>query len=327
MFGRKRYTSRRGNWSSVYGKRRYSGRWGSTYRKSVGSARAAKAGNKLAYYNGSVNGSFQFVVPTGSFYSDVHMFCPFAGALTMSGSGSSASYILNEGTGVHGGILNDRGFRLMCHQYDECRLTRVAIKMSCGVSASTSFTNSIKVHSIVDRNFTYKELQAQASTAMTDQEKIDFKSIVDNPGDVVFTWNNNSYRTMNRYCSPTDLKEKEAWVDSSVEYTGNAGLSPLTQMYNHGWYNGNCEFAPTFMYCIQQAAAPSAYQSVPVTYSIEYCFAFRNPRSGLDRFIVLEATGYTNPSTGSKGVIVEEVEKKAIEDKKEEEENTPTQPV
>jgi len=294
MPGYSRYSYGRRYWGG-YGGKYYSGRRGSTYRKAIGSAKAAKAGNKIAYYNGQVTGYVTFSFTTGSFISNVQMFGPYVGGYTMTGSGSSAQYTQTDNAAVaHGGVMNDKSFRLMCAQYDECRLIRSSVKLMPASSIPNNM--AVKVFSIIDRNFTHQEYLDQFSSAMTDQEKIDAHTIMNNQGVVVQTFNGNRISSLNRYCVPTDAKEKQSWMDATVTYSPTPDISPLTYMFNEDWIKNKSTFAPWFQYCLQTSQAAAADTTIVFGYTCEYSFAFRNPRSGIDRFIFIETKGYVNPN-------------------------------
>lgn len=290
------YTPIRRNGFNSYSRPYKRGRWGSTYGKAVGSSKAAKTGNKISYYNAQVSGYISFDLASGSFTSNIQTFHPYTCHATMTGSGSSAKYALTEEQYRHGGAVWDKGFRLMCAMNDECRLCRMNVKLQ----PATTLPNNVAVRlaSIVDRNMTYEEWQNLYTGAVMD-DAFDASSVLENQGVVMQTFNGNRVAPLNRYSVPTDLKEKTSWVDCSIEYYKTANFSPLADMMLHGWYKGETTYAPAFTYCLQTSIAAAADISIVFGYTVEYSFAFRNPKSGLDFFIKQEQVGYVNPASRS----------------------------
>lgn len=296
MFGRKMFGSKRRGWNYSYYKPGKRARWGSTYGKAVGSTKAAKTGNKISYYTAQVSGYVSFDFTSGSFTSNTQTFHPYTAHGTMTGSGSSATYTITEEQYRHGGAVWDKGFRLMCAMNDECRLCRMNVKLQ----PATTLPNNVAVRlaSIVDRNMTYKEWNNLYTGAVMD-DSFDAQSVLENQGAVMQTFNGNRVAPLNRYSIPTDTKEKTGWVDCSIEYYKTTGYSPLTDIMLHGWYDGQTTYAPAFTYCLQTSVAAAANTTITFGYTVEYTFAFRNPKSGLNFFVKQEQIGYVNPSTKS----------------------------
>lgn len=296
MFGSKR----RYGYSSYYRPYKRS-RWGSTYSKSVGSSRAAKVGNKISYYNAQVSGYVNFNFSTGSFTSDVHTFQPYTNACIITGSGSAMQYKYDDVQAHrHGGATYDKGFRLMCAMNDQVRLTRMTVRLQ----PATSIPNNaaIRVYSVVDRNLTHAEFinQFTDSTAMDDG--VSAKDVMENQGALVQTFNSNRVAPLSRMSRPTDIKENTSWIDSSVVYTTSTGVSPLYDLAVSGWVKDQTDFCPGFHYACQSSIAAAADSTFTFGYTVEYVFAFRNPKSGLDFFIRNEAIGYVNPAAKAKAV-------------------------
>lgn len=294
MFGRNRAGYKRRSWRYSTGYPYKRSRWGSTYAKSVGSSKAAKTGNKISYYNAQTSGYVTFAFSSGSFTSDVHTFLPFTARINMTGSGSTATYALVEEKDRHGPAVADKGFRLMCAMNDECRLCKMTIKLQ----PATSIPNNaaIRLYSTIDRNETAEEFtKIHTDDAMSD-DTLTAQSLIDNQGAVIQTFNSNRVSPLYRTSVPTDLKEKTSWSDCSIVYTDTVGASPLYRLGMRGWDEGKCSYAPAIHFACQSSIAAASDSAFVFGYTVEYSFAFRNPKSGIDKFIKWEQVGYVNPA-------------------------------
>lgn len=214
-WGYKRYGAGKSTWNRGYSGKRYWNK-GGVVKRSMGAARSYKTGVKNQYFNCSVSGFLTFNFNANSADSSVQTFIPYRGGFTVSGSGTSMTYTQKESETYHGGAVHDRNFRLMCSQYDEVKLVSMTVKLMPSETVPTGW--SIKVGSVIDRNYTYTESQGRASMEGTDTDPQTARSIFENPGVVVQSFNANKSYTMNRYCYVKDLKEKSDFVDASVLY-------------------------------------------------------------------------------------------------------------
>lgn len=311
-WGYKRYGAGKSTWNRGYSGKKYWNK-GGVVKRSLGAAKSYKSGVKNEYFNCSVNGYATFNFNSNSYFSDVQYFIPYKGGLTMDGSGASAKYKINDSRPRHGAAVLDRGFRLMCSQYDEVKLVSMKVKLM----PSDTITNNwaVKVASIIDRNFNKEEDLAQLSSGdMVDNEPLSAQDIFNNPGVIIQNFNANKIYPMPRYCYVKDLKEKSDFIDSTLHYNDTASASPLASLWLDAWEDEKTTFSPCFYYALQTNIAPSAPGTITMNYTVEYNFVFRNPKSGIDRFIKFEQIGYVNPSSGAKSSKSIETEK---EDKEE----------
>lgn len=294
MFGRKMLGYRRRTGSYSYRRPYKRSRWGSTYSKAVGAAKAAKIGNKISYYNAQVSGYVNFSFASGSFTSDVHTFQPYTNATTITGSGATTQYTYYEDQYRHGAATFDKGFRLKCAMNDEVRLCRMTVRLQ----PATSIPNNaaLRVYSIVDRNLTYDEYMNMTGGATHMDDNVTAKDIMENQGALVQTFNSNRIAPLSRMSRPTDIKENTSWTDASIYYNSIVNESPLKEMSLTGWYTNKTDYCPAFHYACQSSIAAASDSTFTFGYTVEYTFAFRNPKSGLDLFIKQEAIGYVNPA-------------------------------
>lgn len=312
MSGYTRYSAGKGYRRSGYGGSLYGRRWGSTYGKAVGSSRASKTGNKISYYNSQVSGYVTFSFASGAFTSNIQMFTPFTNGTTITGSGTSTKYALNEEQYRHGGATWDKGFRLMCAMNQECRLCRMNVKLQPATTLPSGV--AVRLASIVDRNLTYTEWSNMYTGAAMD-DAYEANSVLENQGAVIQTFNGNRVGSLNRYSVPTDLKEKTGWMDCSIQYYGTTGFSPLTTLFLKGWLDNQSTYAPAFTYACQTSLAAASDTTITFGYTVEYSFAFRNPKSGLDFFIKQEQIGLVNSAAKStKTVEADPNTKKELEE-------------
>lgn len=286
--GKKSYYNR--SWRSYSRKYPFYKRSGVVGR-SLAAAKSFKSSTKNQYFNCTVNGFCNFNVNSGEFLSDIVAFHPYRGLMTMTGSGSSATYQIDDSTNTrpHGAAVLDRTFRLMCCQYDEHKLTSMKVKLQPTVTIPNNW--SLKLCSVVDRNFSGTEY---FGSDMNDIDTLTSKDILSNAGAVVQTFNANRIYPLFRAVYPNDQKEKINFIDSTIAYSKAAGQSPLSSMLNVAWSNGASDFSPCIFFTVQSSLAPSADATITFSYSVEYNFVFRNPKNTIDRFLTLEQRGYVN---------------------------------
>ena len=294
---------------------------GGVVKRSLGAAKSYKSGVKNQYFNCSVNGYCTFNFEKDSATSDVQIFLPYIGNLAMTGTGNAAKYTINDSYMYHGAAVNDRAFRLMCAQYDEVKLVSMSVKLMPSQTVTAEWV--IKVASTIDRNFSHDELNNQNASSMTDSEPQTATTILNNPGVVIQNYNANKIYPMTRHCYVKDLKEKSDFVDATVQYDTISGHTPLQNLKLESWIDECTTFSPCFFYCLQANMAPTTSASISMNYTVEYNFVFRNPKNGIDRFIIKEQTGYVNPSS-AKSSEVRTVAKSSTEDESTEDEPAAT---
>ena len=133
-------------------------------------------------------------------------------------------------------------------------------------------------------------------------DEITAKDLMENQGALVQTFNSNRIAPLSRMSRPTDIKENTSWIDASINYNMTESESPLKTMSVSGWRNNKTDYCPAFHYACQSSIAAATDSTFTFGYTVEYTFAFRNPKSGLDFFIKKEAIGYTNPETFTKAL-------------------------
>ena len=105
---------------------------------------------------------------------------------------------------------------------------------------------------------------------------------------------------MPRYCYVKDLKEKSDFVDATIRYNTTLAQSPLQELEMESWHDKKTTFSPCFFYALQANMAPTASSSVTFNYTVEYNFVFRNPKNGVNRFLVMEQIGQMNEANPTK---------------------------
>lgn len=294
-WGTKRYGAGKSTWNRYSGKRYWNK--GGIVKRSTAAAKSYKTGVKNQYFNCSVNGYLTFDFEANSSTSNVQKIIPYSGRFSTSGTDADMKYTQLENTNFHGGAMHDRNYRLMCAQYDEVKLVSMTVKMLPTQTVAAGW--SLKLGSIIDRNFTYDEWNGDNTGSMVDTEPINANAILSNPGAVIQSFNANKINTMNRYCYVKDLKEKSDFVDATIRYYATANASPLAAIVQESWLDKKTNFSPCFFYTLQANLAPTAATSLTFSYTVEYNFIFRNPKNGIDRFLKLEQVGYVNPPSRS----------------------------
>ena len=178
----------------------------------------------------------------------------------------------------------------------------------------------------IDRNETNEEFQKIRSDDAMSDDTLTAQSLMDNQGAVIQTFNSNRVSPLYRTSVPTDLKEKTSWSDCSIVYTDSVGASPLYRIGMRGWDVGKCNYAPAIHFACQSSIAASADSVFTFGYTVEYSFAFRNPKSGIDKFIKWEQVGYVNPAASKASPDPAKAEKKdetEEETQKQEEDHDP----
>lgn len=122
-----------------------------TKARAYGSARAAKAGSKVEYFNCTLNGVATISFDANESYSHVFCFYPAVGGV-------------DEKTGIikdpennykYGGIVNDRTFRMKCSSFDEVKIISMKVKLQ---PSSLTAASQCTVYSICDRKAAIDEV-------------------------------------------------------------------------------------------------------------------------------------------------------------------------
>lgn len=291
MFGYKRagYTKRK---TYRYSRGPYSRftRGGSSTARALGAARAAKNGSKLENYNCTVNGTCVFTQPANKYYANTIVFSPILGGINP--ETGQINDALNGG--VYGGLVNDRGYRLRCAQYDECRIVSMKVKLMPTYSAGSMSTTTIyptAILSICDRNAAREELAVdEASMTDIDSDVPSPREIEESAGVILTQWNNNRSTAIVRSVYARDLTEKE-YCDCTIDYGESIAESPLQTLATA--YVPN--FAPAIYFTIKTVTTSGSNLNMRFSYSVEYNVIFRNPKSDLQTFVVKENPSYVNP--------------------------------
>lgn len=260
---------------------------GSSTRKAIGSARASKNGSKLEYYNCSVNGFVTFYQPKNTYYASTVIFSPLIGGV------SPSTGQLDENLGVHGAIVNDRGFRMRTCQYDEMRIVSMKIKLTTqggGAPSTTIAPNQIL--SICDRRADDNELKpSEASMTDIGSDTPSPREIEESAGVIITQWNANRIGPITRTVYARDLIEK-SYTDCTLSYDEEAGAAPTSHLSIEALPN----FCPAVYFTIKTTTSATQQRMLSFTYSVEYNIIFRNPKSDLQTFIIKENPEYNNPA-------------------------------
>lgn len=253
--------------------------------RSLGSARAAKTGQKVNYFNCTVCGNVEFLRVAKDYYSDVCCFYPCIGKVD-----PSTGIIKDAEMGsVYGGIVNDRSFRLNCAQYDEFRIVSMKVKINMANTEDGTMT----LCSIADRQADRDEVEMDGS-AMTDidNDVPSFREVCESQGSIKTIINKNRITPVVRSVYAKDMKEKIDFTDCSIEYATTPNASPLEAITFENYPN----FKPAIYFCIQFSKASQTNSTFTFGYTVEYNVIFRNPKSDLQTFIIKEDPAYVNPA-------------------------------
>lgn len=272
-----------------------------TKARAYGSARAAKAGSKVEYFNCTLNGVATISFEANESYSHVFCFYPALGGV-------------NEKTGIikdpengykYGGIVNDRTFRMKCASYDEVKIVSMKVKLQ---PSSLTSASQVTVYSICDRKASDDEVMMDDSS-MDDiaSDTPSVREICESPGSIATPINVNRISSIVRSVNCRDLMEKSVYTDATISYNPTQGESPVNYLAMVNELN----FSPAMYFCVKSNTAQTSKQVTGWTYTVEYNCIFRNPKSDLQTFIVKENPDYKNPagrSSSSKYVFEEPTE-------------------
>lgn len=289
MFGYKRYYSgKRGGYYS-FGRpyNKYSRR-GTVARAAAGAA-AAKRSDKTETYSCTVNGILSVDLNPRSNLSSVATIAPYNGGIRATG------VVDDERNLVHGGAVNDRGFRMKCACYDEIKLD----SMKVTITPAQFFTDgaiTMTMCTFWDRKASPKEAGFVGGPDwMANGSVPTALEIFNNEGTIKSPITHNQIYGYKRYCKATTILEKGGYSDSSILYNPTAGQSPTDYMYLDAWLRGPMGFSPCLYFMIYCPALFTNPRTISYSYKVEYTFTFRNPKSDLDYFLEIEAPGYVNP--------------------------------
>ena len=288
MYGYKRpYSSK---WGRVYSySRPYKfGRRGTVGRALAGAA-AAKRSNKQETFSCTVNGVCNLVLPANDRLSNVQTFNPFAGGLLTNG-------VVNDDNNLcHGAAVNDKQFRMKCACYDEMKLDSMKVTITpavIGQNNQITFT----LCTMWDRKATPKECGFVGDQQwMQNGAAPSAAEIYNNEGTIKSQMTQNSIYGFKRQIIASSMQEKTGFADSSILYDNTETQSPLRIMYMDSWMRNPLAFAPALYLMVYSPAAVTVPINIPFSYKVEYAFTFRNPKSDLDWYCLVESPGYVNP--------------------------------
>ena len=290
MFGYKRYySSKRGRYYSFgrpYGKYR---RGGTVARAAAGAA-AAKRSDKTETYSCTVNGIMNVGLVANQNLSTVSKIAPYNGGVRASG------VVDDERNLVHGGAVNDRGFRMKCACYDEIKLDSMKVTI---LPAQFFSDNAVTMTMCTfwDRKASPKECGFQGGPEwMANGATPTALEIFNNEGTIKSSISHNNIYGYKRYCKASSIIEKGGYSDSSIYYNPTANQSPTSWMYLDAWLRNPMAFSPCLYFMIYCPAMFTANRMLSYSYKVEYTFTFRNPKSDLDYFLEIESPGYINPA-------------------------------
>lgn len=289
MFGYKRtYTGTRGRYYS-FGRpyNKYSRR-GTVARAAAGAA-AAKRSDKSETYSCTINGICTATIQANNQMSDIKVFHPFNGGLTTDGVPNDNSNL------VLGGAVNDRGYRMKCASYDEMKLDSMKVTLAPAqlqTNANVSFT----ICTMWDRKASPKECgYTGAEQWMANGSMPTAMEIFNNEGTIKSILTGNQIYGFKRYCKASSIIEKGGYHDSSLLYNSTQNESPLKWMYQDAWMRSALPFSPALFLTIYSPVSGTTQFNVALSYKVEYTFTFRNPKSDMDWFLLVESPGYLNP--------------------------------
>lgn len=288
MFGYKRpyYSRRKGAYS--YGRAYKYYRRGTVARAAAGAA-AAKRSDKSETYSCTINGVASTTLTAGQNLTGVTTFHPYNGGITSQGIVNDAANL------VHGGAVNDRTFRMKCASYDEVKLESMKVTFT---PAQLLQNNNITftICTTWDRKATPKEVGFVGGADWMQNGSVPTPTeIYNSEGSIKSQMNGNTIYGYSRYCKASSILEKGGYVDSSILYNSTAQESPLKIFYLDAWLRNPCEFSPALYLCVYSPAALTNDAIIAFSYKVEYTFTFRNPKSDLDYFLLVESPGYVNP--------------------------------
>lgn len=276
-----------------YGKR-YGYRRGAVGRAQASGA-AAKRADKQENLNVTAQGYFKFVYGvTNPPMSNVIVFHPYIGGVSPA-TGTTEDATLP----IHGGAVNDRSFRLKCSQYDEVRLDSMKVYINPIVSNSSVSTPAMTISTIWDRKASPKECGVIAeSVVFTDGRVPTAQEVSSNEGAIKSITNMNSTRGITRSIYARNMQEKSFFWDSTIHYNTVEAESPLSTMYLDAWEKKDGSFCPALYVCSELNQTTVFGDQYTCSYRVEYNFTFRNPKSEMQDFIILENPTYVNPIGG-----------------------------
>lgn len=270
--------------------RRYGYRRGAVGRAQASGA-AAKRADKQENLNVTAQGYFKFVYgTTNPPMSNVVVFHPYIGGVAPT-TGTTEDATLP----VHGGAVNDRSFRLKCSQYDEVRLDSMRVYINPIVSNSAITTPPMTISTIWDRKAGPKEIGvAEDSIVFTSGRVPTAQEVSSNEGAIKSITNMNSTRGIVRSIYAKNMQEKSFFWDSTIHYNTTVDQSPLTSLYLDAWEKKDGSFCPALYVCSELNQTTVFGDQYTCSYRVEYNFTFRNPKSEMQDFIILENPTYVN---------------------------------
>lgn len=249
-------------------------------------AKRAKAGTLCERAVFSVNGYTNYTFKKDESYSNVNMFSTFYGRIDKSNDEPYSDYL-------HGAVTTNKSFRLKCAQYDQCRLISMVLK----ITPSSDPTSVIPVNflSVVDRNASLVEVAGWPDNR--EDYIMSAREIMENPGVIISNITGKAYKSVNRYCIASNVKEKTKYIDTTLNYNAIANTN-IIDIRNQDWLDKNCSFAPCFFTCMHRTFGSDA-ATYRYSYSVEFIFEFRNPKNNLEDFLAKELTFFPNTVTSS----------------------------
>lgn len=251
---------------SGYGYRRYNRSWRRRGWYRGGLSRASSQGSRRFSVIVPTQSVFNFTVPAGSFWSDLHALNPYS-------ADPNSKF-------QHAALTASLLYRTYTRLYDQVKVDWVSVKISImSLVGAGGVAPAVKVCTSWDRDINFSEVTANGPGDQVGIPTVD--SIQTGSESQTSLIVNNSRAVINRFNGASDIQERTVFHDCSLTLMDSSWY--VDSAFAAADLGKNLGYCPGLFMALNTATAPGTGASFVFTCSLDvkWHVTFRNPKFGL----------------------------------------------
>lgn len=253
---------------SGYGYRGYNRSWRRRgWSRRGGLSRSSTQGSRRFSVVVPTQAVFNFTVPAGSYWSDLHAVSPY--------SANPSSKL------VHASLVSSLLYRTYTRLYDQAKIDWVSVKISImTLVGAGGVSPAVKVVTSWDRDIGFNEVTGSNPSDYPTTDSIQSGS--ESQTSLIV---NNSRAVINRFNAASDLQERTVFHDCSLVSVGGSNSYYVDSQYyaQSSQASKSVGYCPGLYMALNAATSPGEGSSFVFTCSLDvkWHVTFRNPKYGL----------------------------------------------